>query len=239
MSAVNNQTITCPAIDPNSTQTTDFLMAVWTGPNGATGVMNDALPVDPNTGLITSDAITSQVQSLKNQGIIPQMPVDQNGNYNMDQLMINDGTLYANLQSEFCWYESRYLYALNQFLQAATLRQATDAKQANDLLLVTQTLNKRANSVLQIISYLAQDRVGNILTSKSGIDGMNTDINNKLSQLQAGFSLLNKNDALLTTQKEMVRYTEEKNNYTNNKIIVWTALNVLALGAIFYVYRQA
>ena len=239
MAAVNNQTITCPNIDPNSKQTDDFLMAVWTGPSGSAGVMNDSLPVDPKTGIITTQGLNTHIQGLKNSGIIPPMPVDQNGNYNMDKLISNDLTLYTNLQSEFCWYESRYLYALNQFLQAATLRQATDAGPANSLLLTTQTLNKRANSVLQVISFLAQDRVADILGSKGGIDNTNTDINKKLAQLQAGYALLNRNDALLTTQKEMVRYTEEKNNYTNNKIIVWTALNVLALGAIFYVYRQA
>jgi hypothetical protein len=156
----------------------------------------------------------------------------------MDKLMAQDGMVYSNLQAEFCFYESRYIYALNQFLQAATLRQATDASQANQYLVITQTLNKRANSVLQVISYLAQQKVGDIMSSKSSIDGLNSDINKKLLQLQSGYSLLSQNDVMLTTQKEMVRYTEEKNTYTNNKIIVWTALNVLALGAIFYVYRM-
>jgi hypothetical protein len=68
---------------------------------------------------------------------------------------------------------------------------------------------------------------------------MNIDINTKLAELNKGYNLLNTNDAILTTQREMVRYTEEKNNYTNNRIVVWTALNILALGAIFYVYQRA
>jgi hypothetical protein len=157
----------------------------------------------------------------------------------MDKLMTQDGTMYTNLQSEFCWYESRYIYALNQFLQAATLRQATDAGPANQFLAITQTLNRRANSVLQIISYLAQTRVGDIMSSKTSIDKLNTDINTKIAKLQAGWAVLRTNDAAVTTQKEMVRYTEEKNNYTNNRVVVWTALNILALGAIFYVYQRA
>jgi len=200
--------------------------------------MNDTLATDPNTGIIANDAIAQQVKSLINSGAIPKPPMDAQGNMDMDKLMAQDGTLYQNLQAEFCWYESRYIYALNQFLQAATLRQATDAAQANQYLTITQTLNKRANSVLQVISYLAQNRVGDIMAAKGGIDSMNTEINQKLAALQAGYSLLSQNDAVLTTQKEMVRFTEEKNNFTNNKIIVWTALNVIALGAIFYVYRM-
>jgi hypothetical protein len=238
MSAVNNQVITCPKIDPTSKQTPNFLLQVWAG-NGGKGVMNDSLPVDTKTGLISSSAIAGQVQSLINTGVIPVPPMNESGTVNMDGLMQQDGQLYSNLQSEFCWYESRYIYALNQFLQSATLRQATDATQANEYLAITQQLNKRANSVLQIISYLAQTRVGNILSSKTAIDGLNVDINNKLAKLQAGYSLLNKDNAIVMTQKEMVRFTEEKNNYTNNRIIVWSALNVLALGAIFYVYQNA
>jgi len=239
MSSVNNQVMTCPAIDPNSTQTKDFLLQVWKNSKGGKGVMSDSLPVDPNTGLITTAAIKDQVQTLLSNGTIPTVSPDANGKYNMDILMTKDGELYSNLQSEFCWYQSRYLYALNKFLQAATLRQATDAGPANTMLATTQTLNKRANSVLQIISYLAQSRVSSIMMSKTNIDAQNVDINKKLAQLQAGYDLLNKDDALLTTQKEMVRYTEEKNNFTNNRIAVWTALNVLALGAIFYVYQKA
>ena len=200
--------------------------------------MNDTLATDPNTGIIANDAIAQQVKSLISSGAIPKPPMDAQGNMDMDKLMAQDGTLYQNLQAEFCWYESRYIFALNQFLQAATLRQATDAAQANQYLTITQTLNKRANSVLQVISYLAQNRVGDIMAAKGGIDSMNTEINQKLAALQAGYSLLSQNDAVLTTQKEMVRFTEEKNNFTNNKIIVWTALNVIALGAIFYVYRM-
>lgn len=234
MSAVNNQVLTCPVIDPNSTQTPVFLNMTWTG----NGVMSDTLPTDPSTGIITNEAIAAHVTSLMNSGVLPKVPMDDRGNVDMDKLMAQDGKLYSDLQAEFCFYESRYLYALNQFLQAATLRQATDAGPANQYLTITQTLNKRANSVLQVISYLSQKRVGDIMSAKGGIDSMNTDINKKLASLQAGYSLLNKNDAILTTQKEMVRYTEEKNNYTNNKIIVWTALNILAVGAVLYVYRM-
>jgi predicted oxidoreductase (fatty acid repression mutant protein) len=49
---------------------------------------------------------------------------------------------------------------------------------------------------------------------------------------------LNKDNAIVTTQREMVRYTEEKNAYTANQIAVWTALNVVTLGAILFVYRN-
>ena len=45
-------------------------------------------------------------------------------------------------------------------------------------------------------------------------------------------------NVILNTQREMVRFTEEKTAYTSNQIAVWIALNAVALGAIFYVYRN-
>jgi hypothetical protein len=234
----NNRVVSCPEIDRSSKKTPAFLLQKWTGNQGK-GVMSDSLPVDPKTGLIGSAAIAKHVNSLIKAGLIPTPKMNSSGGYDMDALMANDNKLYSNLQKEFCWYDSRYMYALNQFLQSATARQATDAKQANSFLQLTQTLNKRANCVLQVISYLSQSRVGNIMSSKKSIDTMNIDINTKLAELNKGYNILNTNDAILTTQKEMVRYTEEKNNYTNNRIVVWTALNILALGAIFYVYQRA
>ena len=234
----NNRVISCPEIDRSSKKTPAFLLQKWTG-NGGKGVMSDSLPVDPKTGLVASSVIGTHVNSLIKSGLIPTPKMNSDGGYDMDKLMADDNKLYSDLQKEFCWYDSRYMYALNQFLQAATVRQATDAKQANAFLGITQTLNKRANCVLQVISYLSQSRVGNIMASKKGIDNMNIDINKKLAELNKGYNLLNTNDAIVTTQKEMVRYTEEKNNYTNNRIVVWTALNILALGAIFYVYQRA
>ena len=234
----NNHVVSCPEIDRSSKKTPAFLLQMWTG-NGGKGVMSDSLPVDPKSGVITSTAIAKHVDSLIKSGLIPTPKMNSDGGYDMDALMTNDNKLYSNLQQEFCWYDSRYMYALNQFLQAATARQATNATQANTYLGLTQTLNKRANCVLQVISYLSQSRVGNIMVSKKGIDTMNIDINKKLAELNKGYNLLTKNDVILTTQKEMVRYTEEKNNYTNNRIVVWTALNILSLGAIFYVYQRA
>ena len=68
--------------------------------------MNDTLATDPNTGIITNDAIANQVKSLIGSGVIPKPPMDAQGNMDMDKLMAQDGTLYQNLQAEFCWYES-------------------------------------------------------------------------------------------------------------------------------------
>jgi hypothetical protein len=49
--------------------------------------------------------------------------------------------------------------------------------------------------------------------------------------------MLNNDNAIIMTQKESVRYTQEKNNFNSNQIAMWTALNVVALAGIYYVYK--
>jgi hypothetical protein len=56
--------------------------------------------------------------------------------------------------------------------------------------------------------------------------------------VRKGYGILNRDNAAILAQKEMVRYTEEKNAYNTNQIAVWAAANVVALGVIFYVYRS-
>ena len=85
---------------------------------------------------------------------------------------------------------------------------------------------------------MAQSRVDTTNDNKVEIDHINTNINNKLEQLNKAYKMLTKDNVIVTTQKASVDYTEEKNNYTTNQISVWAALNVIALATIFYVYRS-
>jgi hypothetical protein len=91
--------------------------------------------------------------------------------------------------------------------------------------------------VLEVLSALAKERVGRTNELKTSIDVKNESINTRRAKLQANYDMLSKDDAIIRTQREMVRYTEEKNTYNTNQIALWAAANVVALGVIFYVYR--
>jgi len=222
----------CPTLDPNAQYSPDFLQETW---NGQNGVMDDTLPIDPATGIILNDAIQSKIQSLMTAGVIPTTTQNPSG------LAAANMALKQNLSDEFCWYEQRYAYVLQQFLNAATLQQqsggAQAAQAAQNWLTLAQQLNKRTNSVLQVIAALPDIQLGQLQASQTMLNTSNAQLQRKLKALQDGYTRLNRNDAVLESQKEMVRYTEEKNHYTHNRLILWTAMNILALGAIFYVYR--
>jgi cellobiose phosphorylase len=205
------------------------------------GVASDLLVPDATTGRIPVGQLQSHVNELQQRGILKSRPtggVASNIQTDMNALVQQDAALYSSLQEEYCYYEQRYRYGLKQFLKNATSRNTADNVKAQDMLGNTKQLNIRVNSVLEIMNYLAQARVDIVNQNKDATNYANKSINDKMSKLKATYEMLNRTDAVVTTQREMVRYTEEKNNYTTNQVTVWAALNILALGTIFYVYRN-
>ena len=228
----------CP--DPELYYSNDQLLTKF--PNG---IGSDTLLPDPSTGRIPTDSLQGWVIQIQGSGLIKGRPNQQVGNSqmggtetDMDSLVAQDAALFNQLQKEYCYYEQRYRYALTQFLTKATSRNQSDNGPAQAMLGITKTLNLRLNSVLEIMNFLAQDRVVQVNMNKGSINQTNASINSKLGKLKQSYNFLTRDDAIVKTQKEMVRYTEEKNNYTSNQIAIWATLNIIALGSIIYVYRN-
>ena len=204
------------------------------------GVGSDNLGPDGSTGRISAAALSAHITALEESGIIKKRPSVRSGDAietDMPKLIANDLELYNGMQAEYCYYEQRYRYALKVFLQKATSRSTTDNDAAKAMLGNTQMLNRRVNSVLEIMNYLAQSRVDITNANKTQLNDINSRLNAKLDSLNKTYAILQNDNAIVLTQKESVRFTEEKNNYTANQISLWATLNVLALATIFYVYR--
>jgi hypothetical protein len=205
------------------------------------GVANENLTPDPVSGRIPVSMLATHVQKLVSSGVIPRRPTQNLASTqetDMDKLVQVDTEFFERLQREYCHYEQRYRYALKAFLLKATSRVSADNALAQSLLAKTKILNLRLNSVLEVMNYLAQSRVTEVNSNKEAINNYNKNINNKLQQLKASYDYLNKENVIVNTQRESVRYTEEKNNYTSSQVGMWAALNVVALATIFYVYRN-
>ena len=221
----------------DDTFTNDQLLALY-----PKGIGSESLLPDSSTGRIPVSAIQQYVSNSTNIKARPSQQLanaDQSlSETDMDTLVANDADLTNQLRSEYCFYEQRYRYALKQFLTKATSRNQQDNGPAQALLGITKTLNLRLNSILEIMNYLAQDRVTQVNMNKTSINSLNSSINSKMASLSKTYAMLSGEDAIVQTQKEMVRYTEEKNNYTSNQIAIWATLNILAIGTIAYVYRN-
>jgi hypothetical protein len=206
------------------------------------GVASDSLVPDEASGRVPAGLITTHVQSLVGAGVLKSRPIRTiaggGQETDTDALKAQDAELHAKLQKEYCYYEQRYRYALKNFLYKATSRNANDNPEAQRLLRDTKTLNIRLNSVLEVMNYLTQARVELVNSNTTQANKANTSINNKLDTLNKTYKMLNNDNAIVMTQKESVRYTQEKNNFNSNQIALWTALNVVALAGIYYVYKS-
>lgn len=224
----------CPP--PPEYMSLDELMKVF-----ESGVASERLSPDPATGRVPVANIMAHVATLEKSGVIATRPTKRVGfdeEADMDKLVQQDAMMFEKLKNEYCFYEMRYRWALKDFLKKATSRIGADTAAAAAMLANTKVLNLRVNSVLEVMNFLAQRRVPEANMNKSAINNFNKSINQKMERLNKAYAFLNRENAIVLTQRESVRYTQEKNNYTSNQIAVWAALNIVALGTLFYVYRN-
>ena len=193
---------------------------------------------DPTTGRIPAAAVQSMIADGRQQGLLPPAPKYDQPPGDLAAQINADVTTYNNLQAEYCYYESQYKKALAEYLNAVTSTDTSLNVQAKTLLQPVASLNARLNSLLEIMNALSQDRANNVESNKGAINEANKRINEKLSGLQEQYNRIMKGDRTVLVQKRMVEYTEEKNNAISNQIGLYIALNIAAIGMIFFISKS-
>jgi hypothetical protein len=191
------------------------------------GVSSPNLPVDESTKRISSTAIQGHVGQLVSSGVIP----GQLGDFNSQ--MAADLAFYNAVQAEYCFYEARYVAALTQFIQLATAPQGADSSNA---LQATVAINRRLNSLLEVINFVGNDRAQKVNGRSPQIDNANAALDSKIQILQQQQVFLTTGDVKIKTYDEMMRYSKEKNHAMSIQIMFFVALNVVALGTVISVY---
>ncbi len=212
---------------------TDFVTVDHIGDVFPNGVSTTDLPVDQSTQRIGTAAIQGYVTGLVGKGAIP----GELGNF--DQQMVADKRFYTQVQGEYCFYEARYKTALAQFLSLVSAPTGSDDASVQAVLKQTVALNQRLNSLLEIINYVGNDRAQKVNVRSPEIDKANTDIQKKITMLNEQKNFLQTSDVRENTQREMMRYSEEKNRAMRIQIMFFVALNVVALGTVLTVYKSA
>jgi hypothetical protein len=152
--------------------------------------------------------------------------------------MTADKAFYASIQTEYCFYEARYKAALTQFLTLVSDAHGADSGAVSSALTATVNLNKRLNSLLEILNYVGNSRARDVNERGSAIDKANASLQEKIDVLKKQQDFLTSSDSRIRTQEEMVRYSAEKNRAMNIQIMFFVALNVVALGTIITVYKS-
>jgi hypothetical protein len=228
---------TCPA----QTISTDTELSATYGDGVKVGV----LPNVPNSsserddrGKLLPTTISSIVTNLKSMGLIPSP-----AGVSPEVFIQKQQALIQNLQLEYCFYESRYKYALDKLFSAISsgyLSGSTDNKtNIESYLSKTKMLNTRLNDLTQIMNGITENMLSTSDSIVNEIEKFNGRIKKQRDKLDAQNQIIMKGDATTNIHKEMVKYTEEKAKYTDNLLNLYSFLNIVALGLLVYVYKAA
>jgi len=115
----------------------------------------------------------------------------------------------------------------------------TNQKAIQNYLKITQGLNRTLNDMTQLVSRITQQRQEDTKDQSTSINSLNQELVSRGKQLSSQNDILQKEQGAANLYKEMVKFTREKANYTNNMLALYSFLNITALGLLFYIYRSA
>lgn len=203
------------------------------------------LPAAPNgssdrddKGKLLPSALSTIVTNLKNRGVIPSPT-----SYTPEVFVQKQNALIQKLQTEYCFYESRYKYALDKVFNAIRngyLSNTPDKKAiVTRYLDTTKMLNLRLNDLTQIMNAITEHMLSTSDSIQNEIQEYNKKIKAQKESLDKQNKIINTGDATTNIRKEMVKYTEEKAKYTDNLLRLYSFLNIMTLGLLVYVYKAA
>jgi hypothetical protein len=226
---------------PSKTALTDSELSQTFG----NGVIQGLLPSSPSgasdrdvNGMLNQSVVQSIVTSLKSSGVIP---VPKFGN--TDLFITKQAELLKNIQAEYCFYESRYKYALDKLFNTINLgymNNTGDAQAAiQNYLGTTQALNKQLNDLTQIINGVTDDMLATTTNLENEIKAFDKQISEQRAKLNTQNKIISSSQAVTKINKEMVKFTEQKAKYSTNLLGLYSFLNIVALGLLVYVYKSA
>ena len=233
-----------------STSMTDTDINSSYGSLGSHGLLPDggfpASQRDPR-GLLNADVIKAYVKTATAAGQIPSPPTisSKTGSEGkqIDDYMAKDRIFIDGLKAEYCYYDSRYRYALTQLIGKIQAGY-TDTNQQNAQLIqtylrATQSLNQKLNDLTQISNEVTRSRLQFTQEQNVGINSLNTELASRADKLKEQNKILSSQQATTILYKDMVKYTKERADSTNNLLSAYSFMNVVVLGLLFYLYRSA
>lgn len=209
---------------------------------GATPALLPSEPIEASaresTGMIPTATIANIIVSLRGTGVIPTP-----SSTNPEQYLVKQKEFVTNVKAEYCYYESRYKYALNQLFTAIASGYPTSNPSSQSAvqkyLALTQGFNQRLNDLTQIMNAT----VASMMTTSTNVDSEITQYNGQIQEKQKKLDeqnrIISSSEAGMNIKKQMVKYTEEKARNANNLLNMYCFLNVITVGLLVYVYKAA
>ena len=204
-------------------------------------------------GTITDASLKALISSLSASGVIPVRPgmsTIQGGTAATDATsplalyIQKENAMLANIKTEYCYYDTRYRYALNTLLDAVA-QVSLPAQQAQPqnskfevYLPITKMLNQKLNDLTQVINAIAIERYRLSRQDSAEINSLNQTLSARAADLQAQAALLKSDSSAAELRKRMVEYTNEKNVATSNLLTLYAVMNIVAIGVLVTLARS-
>lgn len=235
---------------PSSTQafSNTELNALYSGQGSVlptpTPPMNSTDRDSSETRLLKQEFLNAHILRLKAANIIPAAPelstaISQDTALAQYTAALN--SLVEKLRAEYCFYDTRYKYAIRDLF--AGIANATDANATSGsltgLLDTCVILNQRLKDLSQTINAITVSINESTKSLNTEINSLNSELSSYFTKLRGQAEILQSEAPTAEIRKRMVEYTREKAKATNNLLSLYFFLDVVALGMLFYVYKAA
>jgi len=217
-------------------------------PGGIMQKIGSSATTDSN-GLVSESWIQSTVETLEKSGIIPKpTPASKTVSTPYDspeatdplaEYVNKDRSLQNKIKREYCFYEKRYFFALDSFLQGISDSSMKGSPvDVNSKLDIVKRINVTLNVFTQIVNGISKYRYAKNVKFQTDINNINGSLRARQKKLQEQSDILNKESASIELYKRMIAYTEEKNNANQNLLTLYGILNIVALASIIYIAKS-
>jgi hypothetical protein len=204
-------------------------------------------PARDANGMMTAEALKTHLDELAKRGAAATPPPVSAKPKEVYEYLKADETALNAMQAEYCYYAARYRYCIMKIIETAggSAVATVDGGSASaiaqpvlaDWLTAARTLNTRLMDLVTIMKGMTTARMA--MGPQMGVDvaKLNADLSVRMQKLseQSG-DLASNNNAVY---KKMVEYTKQKAKANANLVLLYTFMNLIALGMLFYVYRAS
>lgn len=234
------------SMNPGADHSTDWNAPYSGSKSIVAAIGNNSMSRDQN-GLLPDSAIPGLIQSLTSSGVVPQIPENSIHAEDLEKFLVADSIFIENAKNEYCYYNERYVWSINQLFSSLVgpsglnYSKVTSAQQTliKKYLDASIQLNQTLNDITKVVKGVATSRVKDAKSLGSAITKLNAQLDSTEHGLAKQKEILSKGKDTTVLYKEMEKYSKEKNNYTSNMLMLYSFLNITALGLLFYVYRSA
>jgi len=214
--------------------------------SGTTSIPSTSV-IDPN-GNVNSNAlkmwveglVSKQAPALDANTLRASTASPANGTTNPAQDYASQSAgLRSTIQNEYCFYYTRYQWALTSVLNNAT---SSGSVVPDELKANTQILNTKLNTILLVMKAIVNSRMNTLNTYYSGnnsVNSLNTNLDSIRQQLVAQSQKLQSKDLESDIQSAMIDYSIEKNSSSRNMLAIYGFMNIVAVGLLYYLYKNS